>query len=70
MGGMSSADVPGLVPYDVVTELWSDNAHKRRWIGLPDGAPVMALSATGAWAAPDEAHTFDWPLDHGTARDG
>jgi hypothetical protein len=40
------------VPYDVVVELWSDGAHKRRWIALPDGAPAMTLSATGAWQAP------------------
>lgn len=43
---------PGLVPYDVVSELWSDTAHKRRWIALPDGGPAMTMSATGAWAAP------------------
>ena len=43
---------PGLVPYDVVAELWSDDSRKRRWIGLPDGAAAMTLSATGAWTAP------------------
>jgi hypothetical protein len=42
----------GLVPYGVVNELWSDGAHKRRWIGLPDGAPAMTVSDTGAWTAP------------------
>ncbi len=42
---------PGLVPYDVVVELWSDGAKKRRWIGLPDGA-TAAISATGAWDVP------------------
>lgn len=41
----------GLVPYDVVSELWTDGAHKHRWIALPDGAS-MTTSATGAWAAP------------------
>jgi hypothetical protein len=40
-----------LVPYDVVVELWSDGAKKRRWIALPDGAS-MTGSPTGAWAAP------------------
>jgi hypothetical protein len=41
----------GLVPYDVVAELWSDGAKKRRWIGLPDGA-AMTLAANGSWSAP------------------
>jgi uncharacterized repeat protein (TIGR03806 family) len=30
----------GLVPYGVNTELWSDGAEKRRWVGLPDGAKI------------------------------
>ncbi len=41
----------GLVPYDVVAELWSDGAKKRRWIGLPDGTS-MTLGSNGAWSAP------------------
>jgi hypothetical protein len=42
---------PGLVPYDIVSPLWSDGALKRRWIGLPDGQS-MTLSSNGSWAAP------------------
>ena len=42
---------PGLVPYDVYVELWTDGAKKRRWIGLPDGAPAMTVSSTEAWSA-------------------
>ncbi len=42
---------PGLVPYDLVTELWSDGALKRRWIGLPDGQ-AMTLQSNGAWVGP------------------
>ncbi len=42
---------PGLVPYDIVVELWTDGAKKRRWIGLPDGMS-MTTSSTGAWTAP------------------
>jgi hypothetical protein len=42
---------PGLVPYDIINELWTDGAKKRRWIGLPNGAS-MTVSATDAWAAP------------------
>jgi hypothetical protein len=45
---------PGLVPYDVVVELWSDGAKKRRWIALPDGA-TMTTSSTGAWSPPPGA---------------
>lgn len=28
---------PGLVPYEVTSPLWSDGAHKERFIALPDG---------------------------------
>ncbi len=41
----------GLVPYDIVTELWSDGTLKRRWVGLPENAS-MTLASNGAWAAP------------------
>ena len=41
----------GLVPYDIISELWTDGVKKRRWIALPDGAG-MTTSATGAWDAP------------------
>ena len=41
----------GLVPFDVVSELWSDGAKKRRWIGLPDGTS-LTNGGNGAWVAP------------------
>jgi hypothetical protein len=41
----------GLIPFDVVSELWSDGAKKRRYIGLPDGMG-MTLAANGSWLAP------------------
>ncbi len=41
----------GLVPYDLRSELWSDGALKRRWIGLPDGAALTSL-ASGSLDAP------------------
>ena len=41
----------GLVPYDVISELWTDGVKKRRWIALPDAAG-MTESTTGAWDAP------------------
>lgn len=42
---------PGLIPFDVVSELWSDGSKKRRYLGLPDGTG-MSLGANGAWVAP------------------
>jgi hypothetical protein len=40
----------GLVPYDLVSELWSDGALKRRWLGVASGA--LSLSANGSLDAP------------------
>jgi hypothetical protein len=40
----------GLVPYDVVSELWSDGALKRRWLALPAGG--LTLTANGSFDAP------------------
>jgi hypothetical protein len=48
---------PGLVPYAVGVQLWSDGDRKRRWIALPDGASMTA-SSTGAWAAPNGTLIF------------
>jgi hypothetical protein len=45
---------PGLVPFDLVSELWSDGALKRRWLALPDGQ-MMTTPETGAWTAPPGA---------------
>lgn len=42
---------PGLIPFDVNSELWSDGALKRRWIALPDGA-TLTTRDVGAWDAP------------------
>ena len=42
---------PGLVPFDLRSELWSDGALKRRWLALPDGT-AMTTPETGAWTAP------------------
>jgi uncharacterized repeat protein (TIGR03806 family) len=41
----------GLIEYDVNSELWSDGAHKRRWLALPGQAQVE-FEATGAWSFP------------------
>jgi uncharacterized repeat protein (TIGR03806 family) len=43
------AAVPGAIEYGVNTELWSDGAHKRRWLVLPGAAKieVQGLQAEG-----------------------
>jgi uncharacterized repeat protein (TIGR03806 family) len=40
-----------LVPYDVNSPLWSDNAQKQRWVGLP-GSARIAFAPTGEYAWP------------------
>jgi uncharacterized repeat protein (TIGR03806 family) len=42
---------PGLIPYDVLTPLWSDGALKRRWMGLPDGTRI-AITPDGDFEFP------------------
>lgn len=40
---LSTLDVgPGIVPYEVNVPFWSDGAHKRRWISLPDPEEASA----------------------------
>ena len=41
----------GILPYGVQTPLWSDGAHKRRWLSLPEGGQID-FSATGPWTFP------------------
>ena len=47
---------PGLIPYEVNAELWSDGASKRRWMALPDGGKISVGPAPGA----------DWDFPNGT----
>lgn len=41
----------GLLPYDVITPLWSDGASKYRWINLPPGKQI-GFDPTGGWTFP------------------
>lgn len=41
----------GVIPYDVNSPLWTDGAHKRRWMALPAGGRI-GFSATDAWLFP------------------
>jgi uncharacterized repeat protein (TIGR03806 family) len=34
---------PGLVPYAVKSELWSDGADKERWLAIPDGTKIGVM---------------------------
>lgn len=51
IAGGHATPTAALVPFDLVDELWSDGAVKRRWIVIPDGGTVTA-NATGAWSVP------------------
>ena len=42
---------PGVVPFSPQYPLWSDGAHKRRWISLPAGATIDATEPD-AWSFP------------------
>lgn len=41
----------GVIPYDVNSPLYSDDAFKQRWIALPNGTTID-FEATGAWNFP------------------
>jgi uncharacterized repeat protein (TIGR03806 family) len=42
---------PGIVPYDVISPLWSDGAAKSRWIALPPSGKID-FAPTGEWRFP------------------
>jgi uncharacterized repeat protein (TIGR03806 family) len=43
---------PGLVPYDLVSPLWSDGADKQRFIAIPDGTTIT-IKPDGDWDFPN-----------------
>lgn len=45
---------PALIPYSVNSPLWSDGAHKERFIALPDGDSKIDFHPTKSWSFPDE----------------
>ncbi|MEZ4773172.1 MAG: discoidin domain-containing protein [Bacteroidia bacterium] len=62
----------GLIPYTVNSPLWSDGAHKKRWVAIPnDGAfdsqaEQVTFSENGNWLFPDGTvfvKHFEIPLD-------
>jgi mono/diheme cytochrome c family protein len=44
---------PGVIPYSVNAELWSDGAYKERFIAIPGDKPWIALTQRGGWNFPD-----------------
>jgi len=50
--GLGHTIVAGVVPYSVNAQLWSDGAHKERFVALPDDSTVR-YSGRGSWAFPD-----------------
>jgi uncharacterized repeat protein (TIGR03806 family) len=60
---------PGLLPYDVITPLWSDGASKQRWMSVPDAAAI-GFSEAGSWSFPEGTvfvKHFDLALDEAQA---
>ena len=50
---------PGLIPYTVNSPLWSDGAHKSRWIAVPNNGPPytsdeqISFVPVGEWSFPN-----------------
>jgi glucose/arabinose dehydrogenase len=71
---------PGLIPYSVNAPLWSDHAHKERFIALPGNSkieyevityPQPAPGATPGWRFPDGTvlvKTFSLDMEQGNPR--
>ncbi|MGE5193354.1 MAG: PQQ-dependent sugar dehydrogenase [Deltaproteobacteria bacterium] len=58
---------PALIPYSVNSPLWSDSAHKERFIALPDMSQIDFVDE-GAWKFPEGAvlvKTFSLELEAG-----
>ncbi|HEY7310707.1 MAG TPA: PQQ-dependent sugar dehydrogenase [Gemmataceae bacterium] len=45
---------PALIPYSVNAPLWSDGAHKERWIALPGDDSHIDFTTSRGWNFPDK----------------
>jgi uncharacterized repeat protein (TIGR03806 family) len=45
---------PSLIPYGVNAPLWSDGAHKTRYLALPRADSKIDMTASRAWVFPDK----------------
>jgi uncharacterized repeat protein (TIGR03806 family) len=55
----------GFTAYDVNTPLWSDGAHKARWMAIPDGEAI-GYASSGEWTFPNGSvfvKHFELPID-------
>ncbi|WKN33477.1 PQQ-dependent sugar dehydrogenase [Porifericola rhodea] len=43
---------PGIIPYEVNSPLWSDGAHKKRWISIPNKSKGISYSQDSTWEFP------------------
>lgn len=60
---------PALIPYSVNSPLWSDNAHKERFIALPEMSQIDFVDE-GTWRFPEGAvlvKTFSLDLEAGNS---
>ena len=46
---------PGVIPYSVNAQLWSDGAYKERYIAVPGKEPRISITSSGGWNFPDGA---------------
>jgi uncharacterized repeat protein (TIGR03806 family) len=56
---------PAMIPFGMITPLWSDAAQKKRWIVLP-GTQRISFSSTGEWTFPAGTilvKHFDLPIN-------
>ncbi|HWO08137.1 MAG TPA: PQQ-dependent sugar dehydrogenase, partial [Polyangiaceae bacterium] len=51
LGARKGAPKKGVLPYDVISPLWSDGADKHRWMSLPKGQ--VHFAANGPWKFPE-----------------
>ncbi len=45
---------PALIPYSVNSPLWSDHAHKERFMALPGDEPKIEVTANRGWDFPEQ----------------
>jgi len=45
---------PALIPYSVNAPLWSDGAHKERWLALPGSDSKIDFTTSRGWTFPDK----------------
>ena len=66
----NQAPAPGVVPYSINAELWSDHATAERWLAVPDRGRVV-VDESGRWKAPEGsvlARTVSLELERGNPK--